>query len=185
MCAPDRRVGGTPISTPRADHTSLGYASEMPNSHRIGCLLLIIGYLGVVGGTVAWIVSYWDLNSLESPVYQAAFAIGVGLAGLACWRWTVACRATHMSSTLVRGPTRWMAGASWVMAAVAVLIRTRSTKITVSFTALSRIAGLSALSVAYCWWSCPYRRSTRGHRRLLDPRGCCQCADGRSRDRSS
>jgi hypothetical protein len=80
--------------------------------------LLIIGYLGVVGGSVAWIVSYWDLNSLESPVYQAAFAIGIGLAGLACWRWTVACRVTHISPTLVRGPTRWMAAASLVLAAV-------------------------------------------------------------------
>jgi hypothetical protein len=62
---------------PWADCATHGYASDMPGYDRIGFFLLIIGYLGVVGGTVAWIVSYWDLNSLETPIYQGALAIGM------------------------------------------------------------------------------------------------------------
>lgn len=90
----------------------------MPSHHRIGALLLIFAYLGVVGGSVAWIVSYWYLGyRSETTVYQAALALGLGLAGLACWRWTVACRTPDADSTMARGPTRWMAAASLVLAA--------------------------------------------------------------------
>ncbi len=89
-------------------------------SHRrIGALLLICGYLGVVGGSVAWIVSSWqDGFRLEDTIYQAALAIGIGLAGFACWRWTVNRRGSDTNLKLVRGPTRWMAAASLVLAAV-------------------------------------------------------------------
>lgn len=87
----------------------------MPDRRRIGALLLVFGYLGVVGGSVAWIVSYWNMDPyhVEITVYQTALALGIGLAGLACWRWT----ATSRSPTTLRGPTRWMAAASLVLAA--------------------------------------------------------------------
>ena len=102
---------------PWADCATHGYASDMPGYDRIGFFLLIIGYLGVVGGTVAWIVSYSGLELLRDPDIPRGFGHRNGLAGLACWRWTVVCRTAHMSSTMVRGPTRWMAAASLVLAA--------------------------------------------------------------------
>lgn len=57
------------------------------------------------------------LELLRDPDIPRGFGHRNGLAGLACWRWTVACRTAHMSSTMVRGPTRWMAAASLVLAA--------------------------------------------------------------------
>jgi predicted DNA repair protein MutK len=87
----------------------------MPSARRIGGLLLVFGYTGVVAGSVAWIVSYWDVGYKEGEVYQAALAIGIGLAGLACWRWTVANRRSHAESAV--GPTRWMAAAAFAFAA--------------------------------------------------------------------
>ena len=89
----------------------------MPSTHRTGGLFLIIGYLGVVGGTVGSIVSSWGFGYPENTVYQVALGLGIGLAGLACWRWTVAHRASELDPTAVRGPTRWMSAASLVLAA--------------------------------------------------------------------
>ena len=91
-----------------------GYAARMTSSRRMGALLLIVGYLGVVGGTMAWVVSWWtsELIFPETIVYQSALAVGIGLAGIACWRWTVASRFSDVEARLVRGPTRWMAAAS-------------------------------------------------------------------------
>lgn len=95
------------------------YASKMLSHRRLGALLLVCGYLGVVGGSVAWVVSYWhfDAGRSETTIYQAALAIGIGLAGFACWRWTVNCRGSDTNSYLARGPTHWMAAASLVLAA--------------------------------------------------------------------
>lgn len=86
----------------------------MTSPRRLGALLLIVGYLGVISGTVAWVVSWWtsELSFPETIVFQSALAVGIGLAGIACWRWTVASRSSEVEARLVRGPTRWMAAAS-------------------------------------------------------------------------
>jgi hypothetical protein len=96
-----------------------GYASTMISPRRIGALLLILGYLGVVGGSVAWMVTWWtvDPSYAEILVYQSGLALGIGLAGFACWRWTVASRAFGVEARQVRGPARWMAVASVAFAA--------------------------------------------------------------------
>jgi hypothetical protein len=47
--------GYSPSGTAFSVHIAAsGYASRMTCPQRLGALLLIIGYLGVVGGTVAW-----------------------------------------------------------------------------------------------------------------------------------
>ncbi len=89
----------------------------MPSTRRIGGLLLIFGYLGVIAGTVAWAISYWNQPYREGEIFQAALALGIGLAGLACWRWTTASRASNAPTTVVRVPTRLMAAAALVFAA--------------------------------------------------------------------
>jgi hypothetical protein len=91
----------------------------MLSRRRIGALLLVCGYLGVVAGSVAWLVSDWRIEPFrpEATIYQVALAMGIGLAGFACWRWTVHGRGSDTNSRLVRGPTRWMAAAALVLAA--------------------------------------------------------------------
>ena len=113
--APVRRVSETSVATPIHIPTS-DYASSMRNRRRIGSVLPILGFLGVVSGKVAWMVSYWNVTCKKYEVYEAALPIGIGLGGIACWRWTAACRASDAEPTLVRGPTRWMAAAAFVLA---------------------------------------------------------------------
>jgi hypothetical protein len=91
----------------------------MLSHRRIGALLLVCGYLGVVAGTVSLIISDWRIEPFrpETTMFQVALAMGIGLAGFACWRWTVNGRGSDANSHLVRGPTRWMAAAALVLAA--------------------------------------------------------------------
>ena len=88
----------------------------MPSTRRIGGLVLIFGYLGVIAGTVAWAISYWNQPYREGEIFQVALALGIGLAGLACWRWTAASRASDAPATVVRAPTRLMAAAALFLA---------------------------------------------------------------------
>jgi hypothetical protein len=79
--------------------------------------LLIVGYLGVVGGTVALIDAYSYEGIPENTVSQVALGLAIGLAGLACWRWIVSGRTSGVDPVGVSGPTRWMAAAAFVLAA--------------------------------------------------------------------
>src|ERR1700688_80038 len=81
---------------------------------RIGALLLALGYLGVAGGTVAQVVPYsarW-----EQVFFEAALAVGFGIAGYACWRWTTISRNAPSQPADRNGPTRLMALACCVLA---------------------------------------------------------------------
>jgi hypothetical protein len=89
----------------------------MPDKRQSGGLLLIFGYVGVVAGTVAFIVSYWYERFPEETVAYVALGLGIGLAGLACWRWTISCRSLGVDPVVTRGPTHWMAAAAFVLAA--------------------------------------------------------------------
>jgi len=82
---------------------------------RLPGVLAALGYLGVVAGTVAWIVAFRSTN--EILVDQIAMTVGYGLAGFACWRWMVGCRNANVDRRLARTPSRWMAAASVVTAA--------------------------------------------------------------------
>jgi hypothetical protein len=84
---------------------------------RIGGLLLIFGYLGVVAGSIAWIVSYWDEPGPEGTIYQAALCVGLVMAGVAGWRWTVTGQGHGMPDSANRAPARWMSGSAFVLAA--------------------------------------------------------------------
>ena len=89
----------------------------MPDKRQSGGLLLIFGYVGVVAGTVAFIVSYWYERFPEETVAYVALGLGIGLAGLACWRWTISCRSLGVDPVVTRSSTHWMAAAALVLAA--------------------------------------------------------------------
>ena len=82
-------------------------------------ILILLGLLGLVAGTLAWVVGSdpFDHETIESVVYQIALTIGYSLAGLACWRWIVGCWATNVDPSVQRIPSRLMAAASAVTAA--------------------------------------------------------------------
>jgi hypothetical protein len=79
-------------------------------------VLITLGYLGIAAGTVAWLVALYSENQWEVYVSQATPTIGYGLAGFACWRWIVRCRAAN-SEPSRNTPSRWMAGSSLIFAA--------------------------------------------------------------------
>ena len=81
---------------------------------RLPGVLIVLGYLGIVAGTVAWLIALYRQNPWEIYVTEAAPIVGYGLAGFACWRWIVRCQATSPSQA---APSRWMAAASVVTAA--------------------------------------------------------------------
>ena len=80
-------------------------------------MLLIVGYLGVVGGCTAWIAAYWSGGYLVETVYEGALAVGLGLAGLAAWRWTEVDHSHATDVSVDRRPARWMAASALVLAA--------------------------------------------------------------------
>jgi hypothetical protein len=83
---------------------------------RLPGVLVALGYLGIAAGTVAWLVALYRQNPWEIYVTEGAQILGYGLAGFACWRWILRCRATN-SDPSQAAPSRWMAAASVVTAA--------------------------------------------------------------------
>lgn len=90
------------------------YAHRMRNV-RLAGLFAGLGYLGVLAGTIAWIVAFHAID--ESLVFELTTTAGYGLAGWACWRWITTCRNNDTEPESIRGPSRWMAVASVVTAA--------------------------------------------------------------------
>ena len=71
--------------------------------------LIVLGYLGVVAATAAWVVIAPGLN--ENQVYNVLTTVGWGLAGLAWWQWSAA-----ITTGSLRRPSRTMALASLAFA---------------------------------------------------------------------
>ena len=149
----------------------------MATQRRIGAFLLIVGYLGVVAGSVAWMVSWSTLaqNDSEVIVYQSALAVGIGLAGLACWRWTVASRSLGVEARLVRSPTRWMAAASVAFAAgfAADTYQTYDNHLSL-FSTFPQATCTTPLPVAHFRRERPRCRLAPGRRWILDTRNCIE-----------
>jgi hypothetical protein len=78
--------------------------------------LIVVGYLAVVAGTIAWIVAFDVYHSWSSLVSEIAMAIAYGLVGFGCWRSVRACREDDASAKVIRGLTRWVGAASGAMA---------------------------------------------------------------------
>jgi hypothetical protein len=83
---------------------------------RVGGILLVIGYLGVVVGSIAWVIAYYagGLNH-AGTVYQATLGLGLVMAGAAGWRWTVVGLRHEIPG--IRTPGRWMAASTLILAA--------------------------------------------------------------------
>ena len=76
--------------------------------------LIAFGYLGVVAGTVAWVVVVGETN--EGQIYNILTTVGYGLAGLAWWQWSAAIPTDGSPTRSLRRPSRTMAAASFVFA---------------------------------------------------------------------
>ena len=88
----------------------------MRNSHRLWDLLILFGYVGVVGGTTASIIASEDYHQKAYLTATIAMTIAYGVVGVGCWRLVRACRNDDALARVVRGLTRWVAAASGLMA---------------------------------------------------------------------
>lgn len=79
--------------------------------------LIGLGFIGVLAWTIANLIAIlptFDTGTVL--VYWLTTTAGYGLAGFACWRWIVG-NWNAKSGSAIRGPSRWMAGASFLTAA--------------------------------------------------------------------
>jgi hypothetical protein len=84
---------------------------------RLPGALIGLGFVGVLAWTVTYLIAVLPTPDTGTTlVYWLTTTAGYGLAGFACWRWTVGnWKATEGSP--IHGPSRWMAAASLVTAA--------------------------------------------------------------------
>jgi hypothetical protein len=79
---------------------------------RISGPVILVGYAGIVGGSVALITA---TNTYRSKGYLAsaiAMIIAYGLVGFGTWRSARACRNDDGAASVLRNLTRWVAAAS-------------------------------------------------------------------------
>lgn len=80
--------------------------------------LIGLGFIGVIAWTIAYLIAVLPtFDTATVLVYWLTTTAGYGLAGFACWRWIVGNWNAKESGSAIRGPSRWMAGASFVTAA--------------------------------------------------------------------
>jgi hypothetical protein len=84
---------------------------------RLPGVLIVLGYVGIATGTVAWLVALGHINPWEFYLANATPTAGFALAGFACWWWIVACRAAKTDPRLQRVASRLMSAASVITAA--------------------------------------------------------------------
>jgi peptidoglycan/LPS O-acetylase OafA/YrhL len=87
-------------------------------SLRLPGALLILGLVGVLAWTIAYVIVIQPtFDPASTLVYWITTTAGYGLAGFACWRWIVGNWRANEDSSRIRGPSRWMAAASLLTAA--------------------------------------------------------------------
>jgi hypothetical protein len=82
---------------------------------RVPRTFIVLGYLGVVAATIAWIVASPGLNA-AGQIYNILTTVGYGLAGLAWWQWSAAIMTDGSPTRSLRRPSRTMAAGSIVFA---------------------------------------------------------------------
>ena len=84
---------------------------------RLPGALIGLGFVGVLAWTIASLIAVLPTPDTATVlVYWLATTAGYGLAGFACWRWLVGNWNTKEGGSAIRGPSRWMAAASFVTA---------------------------------------------------------------------
>ena len=86
----------------------------MSRTLRVPAVLLSVGYIGVIYGMIAWLMVP-GFTVPEVLIWNVATTLAYGVAGFACWRW-VRTSVASGTGTPSRGPARWMASASALMA---------------------------------------------------------------------
>jgi hypothetical protein len=81
-------------------------------SFRLPPLLLVVGFLGVVGGAISWLIGFATITSGSMIVIQLAPPIGYGLVGLAWWQWKSAVQAGSAAAIAMRRSSRILSLAS-------------------------------------------------------------------------
>jgi hypothetical protein len=85
---------------------------------RLPGTLIGLGFVGIVLWTAAYLTAVLPTaDGTATIVYWLTTTAGYAMAGFACWRWIVGSRKAEGSGATIRGPVRWMAGASLVTAA--------------------------------------------------------------------
>jgi hypothetical protein len=82
-------------------------------SLRLSRLLLLAGFVGIVAGTITWMVG-GSVTSGSWLIQQLAAPIGYGLVGWAWWQWMQGSSAGSMETRAVRRSSRTLALASAV-----------------------------------------------------------------------
>jgi hypothetical protein len=85
-------------------------------SDRLFGPLILVGYLAIIAGTIAWNIAFGNYRQKAFLASEIAMTIAYGLVGFGCWRSTRACRNDEASARVMRVLTRWVAAASGVMA---------------------------------------------------------------------
>jgi hypothetical protein len=80
-------------------------------SFRLAQLLILLGFLGVIGGAIAWIVGF-SVTSGTDLVINLAPPIGYGLVGAAWWQWLPAAQEVGTAVKSMRRSSRILASAS-------------------------------------------------------------------------
>ena len=85
---------------------------------RLPGALVGLGFAGIVLWTAAYLTAVLPTyDAAVTVVYWLTTTAGYGMAGYACWRWIVGSSQAEAGGAFIRGPVRWMAGASVVTAA--------------------------------------------------------------------
>jgi hypothetical protein len=83
---------------------------------RVPAALIVLGFAGLLAWTVAYLIAVLPTPDTGTTLVSwLTTTAGYGLAGFACWRWIVANWKVKEGSP-IRGPSRWMAAASFVTA---------------------------------------------------------------------
>jgi hypothetical protein len=82
---------------------------------RLSGSLILIGYIAVIGGTIAWIIAFGTYHQKGYLTAFIAMTIAYGLVGFGCWRSARAPRGDD-AARVMRGMTRWVGAASGAMA---------------------------------------------------------------------
>jgi hypothetical protein len=95
-----------------ADETYGGSVRDL----RVPGALLVLGFGGILAWTVTYLIAVLPTPYMGTTlVYWLTTTAGYGLAGFACWRWIVGSWKAREGAP-VRGPSRWMAAASFMTA---------------------------------------------------------------------
>jgi hypothetical protein len=84
-------------------------------SPRFSGSLLLVGYVAIIAGTIAWIIAFETYHQKGFLTSWIAMTVAYGLVGFGCWRSVRACRDDD-AARVIRGLTRWVGAASGAMA---------------------------------------------------------------------